>query len=72
MRKKVVKAVAGHPVLAHRVAVRFANEILGVPISQSDIVIASPGGFPKDINVYQAQKALTPASRFVKPGELLF
>lgn len=67
-KKKVVKAVAGHPVLAHRVAVRFANEILGVPISQSDIVIASPGGFPKDINVYQAQKALTPASRFVKPG----
>lgn len=67
-KKKVVKAVAGHPVTAHRAAAEFAKKIMGVPMSPADLVIASPGGFPKDINVYQAQKALTPASQLVKPG----
>lgn len=67
-KKKVVKAVAGHPVTAHCAAVQLAKDVLGVPMSQADIVIASSGGFPKDINVYQAQKALTPASQVVKPG----
>ncbi len=33
-----------------------------------DLVIASAGGFPKDINLYQAQKALTHASLFCKDG----
>jgi nickel-dependent lactate racemase len=34
----------------------------------ADVVIASPGGYPKDINLYQAQKALAHASRVVRPG----
>lgn len=37
-------------------------------INQFDLVIASPGGYPKDINFYQAQKALTHACLFAKPG----
>ena len=32
------------------------------------MVIASPGGHPKDINVYQAQKAVSSAARIVRPG----
>ncbi len=32
------------------------------------IVIASPGGHPKDINVYQSQKAVASAARIVRPG----
>lgn len=67
-KKKTVKAVAGHPVLAHRAGVEFAKHVFGVHMTRADIVIASPGGFPKDINVYQAQKALTPAMQLVKPG----
>lgn len=67
-KKKVVKAVAGHPILAHREAVKFAKTVFGVRLSKADIVIASPGGFPKDINIYQAQKALTPASQIVREG----
>jgi nickel-dependent lactate racemase len=31
-------------------------------------VVASPGGHPKDINLYQAQKALAHAARITKPG----
>jgi len=67
-KKQVVKAVAGHPIEAHRQGVEFAKGVLGVPIKPAHIVIASPGGFPKDINLYQAQKALTPAFQIVKEG----
>lgn len=37
-------------------------------LNQYDLVIASPGGYPKDINFYQSQKALTHASLFAKPS----
>ena len=67
-KKQVINAVAGDPVLAHRKAVEFAKSVFGVEVATSDIVIASPGGFPKDINLYQAQKALTPATQIVKEG----
>lgn len=69
--KEILKVVAGHPVEAHRVGVAFAREVFGVPAAAADIVVASPGGFPKDINVYQAQKALTPAARMVKNGGVI-
>ena len=67
-KKQVVKAVAGHPVEAHRLGTEFAKGVLGVPMKPAHIVIASPGGFPKDINLYQAQKALTPAFQVVQEG----
>jgi len=35
---------------------------------QADVVIVSPGGYPKDINVYQAQKALENAKYAVREG----
>ncbi|MDP2719388.1 MAG: hypothetical protein Q8P44_06125 [Dehalococcoidia bacterium] len=35
---------------------------------RGDIVLASAGGYPKDINFYQAQKALDYASLAVKDG----
>jgi nickel-dependent lactate racemase len=34
----------------------------------ADVVICSPGGYPKDIDLYQAQKAIRSARRIVKPG----
>jgi hypothetical protein len=33
-----------------------------------DIVVASAGGFPKDINLYQSQKALTHAAMITRTG----
>ncbi|WP_407305651.1 nickel-dependent lactate racemase [Desulfosporosinus sp. SB140] len=42
-KKQVVKAVAGHPLEAHRQGVEFAKGIFGVPMAPADIVIASPG-----------------------------
>lgn len=41
---------------------------LGDVLNRFDLVVASPGGFPKDINFYQSQKALTHACLFAKPG----
>ena len=43
--------------------------LYGVHISEKfDIVIASCGGHPKDITLYQAQKGLNLASHALKPG----
>ncbi|MDD3656818.1 MAG: nickel-dependent lactate racemase, partial [Atribacterota bacterium] len=35
---------------------------------KADVVLTSAGGYPKDINIYQAQKALDNAYQAVKPG----
>ncbi len=68
-KKKIVGAVAGHPIEAHRVGCRMLEEIYRIEIpAKADIVVVSPGGFPKDINLYQAQKALDNAKHAVKKG----
>ncbi|MBC7190465.1 nickel-dependent lactate racemase [Candidatus Aerophobetes bacterium] len=68
-QKRTVKAVAGDRILAHRTGCEFADKCFKVPIKEkADIVIVSAGGYPKDINVYQAQKALDNAKYAVKEG----
>jgi nickel-dependent lactate racemase len=37
----------------------------------ADLVIASAGGYPKDIDLYQAQKALDNARQIVQPGGII-
>lgn len=67
--KKIRRAVAGHHVEAHREGCAFLDGMYGVRIDRrADIVIVSPGGFPKDINLYQAQKALDNAKHAVRDG----
>ena len=39
--------------------------------SKFDLVIASPGGHPKDINVYQAQKGLAHAALITRDGGIV-
>lgn len=71
-KKQVVKAVAGHHRQAHREGCRFLDRLYQVKIPRlADIVVTSPGGFPKDLNVYQAQKALDNAKHAVKPGGIV-
>jgi len=71
--KEIFKAFAGHFIKAHREGVKEARKLNEVSISsrEMDIVITSPGGFPKDLNVYQAQKALATAALIVKKGGIL-
>jgi nickel-dependent lactate racemase len=71
-KKRIIKAVAGHYIDAHREGCAFLDTLYKVEIAQkADIVIVSPGGYPKDINLYQAQKALDNAKHAVKDGGII-
>jgi nickel-dependent lactate racemase len=70
--KQVLKAFAGHHRLAHREGCLFLDQMYSVHLPEkADIVVAATGGFPKDINVYQAQKALDNARLAVKPEGII-
>ncbi len=70
--KRVVAAVAGDVTAAHRQGCRTVDELYRVPIPRrSDIVLASAGGWPKDINLYQAHKALENAAAAVRDGGII-
>ena len=65
----IAGAVAGDATAAHRAGCRLVAERGMVRIPQkADIVVASAGGYPKDINFYQTHKALQNAKHAVKDG----
>ena len=67
--KKVVDLLAGAPGEVLRKGAMTCAQIYGVEVDRKfDIVIASCGGYPKDISLYQAQKGLNLASQAVKRG----
>ena len=48
---------------------KFVDQVYGVKIpKQADVVIASCGGYPKDINVYQMQKTMDNAVLACREG----
>lgn len=60
-------AVAGNYIEAHTAGRELVNKIDGVSISEkADLVIASTGGYPKDINLYQSIKTLINSEAAVK------
>jgi nickel-dependent lactate racemase len=60
---------AGNWVTAWLKATRLVDEIYGVEIKErADIVIATAGGYPKDINLYQTTKTMDNAVHAAKPG----
>jgi len=68
-QKRVIHAVAGHYLEAHREGVRVYDERCDLKVDRAaDVVIASPGGTPKDINLYQAQKTLDNVGGAVRNG----
>lgn len=67
--RDIVQVLCGQPRAVMEAGIPYAQEICAVQASAGyDLVIASAGGRPKDINFYQAQKALTHASTFARPG----
>ncbi len=67
--KEIAFAAAGGVTEAHRAGCRFLDSMYKIPIPRrADIVIASQGGAPKDLNLYQVQKALENAKYAVKDG----
>jgi lactate racemase len=65
----ILGVFAGDVVVAHRQACDLAHQVYaGYQVAPADVVLASCGGWPKDINVYQAQKSLQNASLACRPG----
>lgn len=66
---KICGAVAGHWRDAYMYGTEMAKKLYLYPIdTQPDVVIASCGGFPKDIDLRQSKKGFYNASRAVKDG----
>jgi len=67
--QKIVEIVAGELLTSWQQGVEICKKIYLRPIEKrAEVVIASAGGYPKDINFYQAQKALNNAYQAIKPG----
>ncbi len=67
--KQIIAALAGDPVAVMEAGFPLVRRLVQVPVAAPfDLVITSPGGHPKDINLYQAQKALGHASLIVRDG----
>ena len=70
--KEILRAVAGDAVLAHREGCRFLDTLYRKELkAPADIVLVSQGGAPKDLNLYQTQKALDNAKHAVKDGGVI-
>jgi nickel-dependent lactate racemase len=70
--KEIMKAVAGDLTTAHRAGCAFLDTLYRKEIPErADIVLVSQGGTPKDLNLYQTQKALDNAKHAVKKGGII-
>ena len=70
--KKILKSYAGHYLQAHRAGCAFLDTLYKVPMQEkADAVIVSVGGYPKDLNLYQAQKGLDNAKHAVRDGGVI-
>ncbi|MCS7025778.1 MAG: nickel-dependent lactate racemase [Bryobacteraceae bacterium] len=68
-RGRLVKAVAGHWELAHREGCKAVDAMLRADLEEPfDLLIASAGGYPLDIDLRQAHKGLENAVQALKPG----
>ena len=67
--RDIVHFLFGEPVPTMKKGVDLCRKVYETPVNQKyELVIASVGGFPKDINFYQAQKAFTHAALLTKQG----
>ena len=70
--KEILKAVAGHHILAHREGCKYLDKLYLKELkTPADIVLVSQGGAPKDLNLYQTQKSLDNARHAVKQGGVI-
>ena len=67
--QEIIAAFAGNWVTAHRAACDLVDRMYGVPAREkTPLVIASAGGYPKDLNFYQTIKTLSNALEVVADG----
>ena len=69
IHKQIVAAVAGDLERAHEEGIRICREKNTVTVHGcGDLIITSPGGAPRDIDLWQSQKALSTAEMLCTPG----
>ena len=67
-----VRVVAGHYDLAHRAGCATVDHMCRIPVDKPyDMVLASAGGFPLDIDLRQAHKGMENAARALRSGGVL-
>lgn len=70
--RQIVKVYAGDPYSVMEQGVKLVRTVCQTEVNRKyDLVIASAGGSPKDLNLYQSQKALVNAARIVKNGGVI-
>ncbi|MGD8491435.1 MAG: nickel-dependent lactate racemase [Anaerolineae bacterium] len=68
-QKQIAHVLAGEPRAVMEAGIPLSRSVCQVAVAAPfDLVIASPGGHPKDINLYQSQKALAHASLVTRDG----
>jgi nickel-dependent lactate racemase len=68
-KKEFLAVFAGDYIQAHLEGCKLVDEVYGAELEEpADLVIATCGGFPKDINVYQMQKTMDNAWVAVRDG----
>jgi lactate racemase len=66
---RTYQVVAGDMEKSWEEGIRFCDRVCRVQVPQlADIVIASPGGFPRDLDLRQSQKAISISEMMVKKG----
>lgn len=71
-KKEFLKVFAGDYIDAHRSGCKFVESIYGTELAEpADLVIATCGGYPKDINIYQMQKTMDNAWLAVREGGVI-
>lgn len=67
--KRIVHVLFGAPDAVMAAGVPLVRALYEIPVTTPfDFMIVSPGGYPKDLNLYQAQKALGHASLVTRAG----
>jgi len=67
-RKEIVQSVAGDFISAHRAGAAAVDTMYRRAVTPAEIVVTCAGGRPKDLNLFQAQKALDNAKNAALPG----
>jgi len=69
---EVVKAFAGDLEQAFYEGVKVVDDMYRIPVDRkADIVVVSPGGYPADVNLFQAYKGVDSALEVVKRGGVI-
>jgi len=71
-KKQILRLYFDQPLEVMKKGIAFSKKLTHIDTNCFfDLVICSAGGYPKDINLYQAQKAITHACSFLRKGGIV-